>query len=31
MMNQSNVVGFDVEWQPTFGAQTARAAVLQVI
>merc|ERR1712071_709237 len=30
VISKSNVVGFDVEWQPTFGAQTARAAVLQI-
>jgi len=29
-ISKSNVIGFDVEWQPTFGAQIARAAVLQI-
>lgn len=29
-ISKSGVVGFDVEWQPTFGAQTARAAILQI-
>lgn len=29
-MFKATTVGIDVEWQPTFGSQTARAAVLQI-